>query len=63
MAYRLSSDPFLGRKPSATYGRFKTVMTDRARKIGANAQTQRRLEAVLNEQQEGPTQEDQEALT
>jgi hypothetical protein len=48
-------------KPSATYGRFKTVMTDRARQIGANAQTQRRLEAVLNEQQEGPTQEDLEA--
>jgi hypothetical protein len=48
-------------KPSATYGRFKTVMTDRARQIGANAQTRRRLEAVLNEQMDGPTQEDLEA--
>jgi hypothetical protein len=48
-------------KPSATFGRFKTVMTDRAREIGANAQTQRRLVAVLNEEHEGPTEEDQEA--
>jgi hypothetical protein len=48
-------------KPSATFGRFKTVMTDHARQIGANAQTQRRLEAVLNEEHEGPTEEDQEA--
>jgi hypothetical protein len=48
-------------KPSATFGRFKTLMTDRARELGATAQTQRRLEDALNEQQEGPTQEDQEA--
>jgi hypothetical protein len=36
-------------------------MTDRARELGATAQTQRRLDEVLNEQQEGPTEEDQEA--
>jgi hypothetical protein len=48
-------------KPSATFGRFQTVMTDRARELGATEQTQRRLNEVLNEQQEGPTDEDQEA--